>query len=210
MFFHDPDAALDLDALDRIPVPESAHWITDPARSTWQPVQHGVLARTILREADAMGLTVRHHAWTTARDGLELFGSVDLDVPVGEGTSLSIGVLHSNAGRRAVTLAIGARVLICENGMLVGEHVLSHRHTCGLDLGRLVREGLDACLQEQNTVRRFRARLMRRSLHEGAVAFLLIEAARQGAVAWSRLARVDEGWRVPPHRAFRDRNAWSL
>ena len=45
-----------LSNLDRIPVPPTARWQKRALRSRWKPIQHGRVARTLLRQAEAIGV----------------------------------------------------------------------------------------------------------------------------------------------------------
>ena len=116
----------------RVPVPKSAHWLSRAAKSRWRPIQHGELALTLLTEAERQGLRVSRHRWVaTGPELTELYGSVDfagapgLEMP--DGVAFSVGVRHSNAGRHALSLVTGGRVMVCTNGLLMGDRILSHR-----------------------------------------------------------------------------------
>ena len=201
--------------LSTIPVPPVAPWASRAVHSRWRPIQHGELAQTILEQADALGLEVHRHSWQTSGPGdTELFGSLDfsrnpcLDVP--DGMLFSLGVRHSNAGRYALTLVTGARVIVCTNGMLVGEQVLSRRHTEDLDLLATVRRGLEASVAQADRVGAWVTRLTSTALTDPQADRLMMAAARCRVLSWSALHHVDRAWRRPPHEVFEARNAWSL
>ncbi len=202
-----------LSELNRIPVPASPPWKLS-SRSTWTPVNHGTLARTILEESRSLGLRPGEHRWQTNESETDLFGCVDfgrktgIDLP--RGLNLSIGVRHSNEGRYAVTLVFGAQVLVCENGLITGEKRLSHKHTSGLDIAGMVREGLAAYIDSAKEVGRLVRRLKGIKLTETTADHVLVEAGRRQVLAWSHLGKVEGQWREPEHAVFKARTAWSL
>lgn len=204
-----------LEKLSAIPVPSVAPWSDRTRQSRWQPIQHGELAGTLLDEIEGHGLQVHRHTWETSGPGdTDLFGTVDVLGDGGfhlpEGLCFSIGVRHSNAGRYALTLVTGARVMVCSNGVLVGERVLSRRHTDDLDLRSVVRVGVSDAVSQASSVGDWIEHLQGTRLSSAHADRLMMEAARRKVLPWSSLRRVDEAWRQPPHPVFGARNAWSL
>jgi len=204
-----------LESLSMIPVPTEAPWLDRTQQSRWRPIQHGELARTLLDEVTSQGLQVHRHGWEACGPGsTDLFGTVDivddagLDLP--EGLCFSIGVRHSNAGRYALTLVTGARVMVCSNGVLVGERVLSRRHTDDLDLPAVVRGGVADAISRAYSVGDWVKHLQATPVSDSQADRLMMEAGRRRALPWSALRTVDNAWRRPPHGVFLPRNAWSL
>lgn len=209
------DAPITPAQLSTIPVPQIAPWASRARHSRWRPIQHGELAATLLEQADALGLEVERHTWQTSGPGdTDLFGSLDFrrspSLQVPDGMLFSLGVRHSNAGRYALTLVTGARVIVCANGMLVGEQVLSRRHTDGLDLRATIRRGLEDSVAQTRQVVAWVERLEATSLTDAQADSLMMEAARTRVLSWSALHQVDGAWSRPPHEVFRARTAWSL
>jgi len=208
------DSGVSLRELRNYPVPDACPWASEVASSHWKPVSHFDLATTVIDEAAAVGLEPTEHLWDVKGDGHDLFGAVDFRTRGGrlpQGTVLSIGVRHSNMGRYAVSLAFGARVTVCSNGLFIGEHIVSRKHTKGLVLGPAVREGLHEYLESLSEVRAFVRRLKRQQLDDTAVTSLLMWAGREKVLAFSAIGQVDAEWRSALHqRAFKRRNAWGL
>lgn len=211
MLYLSDAGSLTIDQLHAIPVPSAPRW---SARNTrWQPVPHGQLASAALRVAQERGFELADHAWTTNPSGTDLFGSIDLvdpqlDAP--DGTRFSLGLRHSNAGNYAVGLAFGARVTVCENGLLAGSLVLAKRHISGLNVEDFLHDGFDRFLETRHDTHRFIDRLRTTPLDAAAVNHLLMEAARADAVPWSMLGPIDRCWESPPYAEFEPRTAWSL
>ena len=204
-----------LEVLTAVPVPDTAHWVSQARHSRWRPIQHGALAQALLDEAEALGLCVERHSWQLSGSGsTELFGALDfLPTPslgLPEGIGFSVGVRHSNAGRYALTLITGGRVEVCANGLFVGEQVLCRRHTEELELRATVRRGLVDALGQSGAVRHWVTRLKGVGVRGHQADRVMMEAARQGVLPWSAMQHVDRAWRQPPHAAFRPRTAWSL
>ncbi|MEI6236136.1 MAG: hypothetical protein WCT04_24030 [Planctomycetota bacterium] len=70
-------------------------------------------------------------------EGALLFGSLDF-LPVQgmafpAGCSPSAGLRNSHDKTFSLSILSGARVFICANGVLSAEHVISRKHTSGLD-----------------------------------------------------------------------------
>lgn len=63
------------------------------------------------------------------------------------GTGPSLGVRHANDKSMSIQLTAGVRVLVCDNGALIGEiEALRRKHTSGLDLQALITQGIEEYL----------------------------------------------------------------
>lgn len=204
-----------LHELDAIEVPSVAPWaITRGGGTRWKPINHGVLARAVIRTAEDGGLVVKEAQWATNPSETDLFGSIVFGPSRGyrvpKGLSLAIALRHSNAGRYAVTFGFGARVIVCDNGLLAGEHVVSHKHMKDLRVEVLVEEGISRFRERASEVGALTRRLKAERLRNAVADRLIVEAGRRGVLPWSQLGKVEGEWRQPSHAAFRERNAWSL
>ena len=205
----------ELRELDTIDVPGVAPWARTRGGGTrWKPIQHGVLARAVLRTAEVHGLTVREAKWATNPSETDLFGAIVFgraaEHRVPKGLELAMSLRHSNAGRYAVTFGFGAQVMVCTNGMLTGEHIVARKHTHQLRVEELVTEGFARFVASAREVGAQVRRLRRQRLSNLAADHLIVEAGRQRTLPWSQLGKVEAAWRQPDEAAFRGRNAWSL
>ncbi|NCG17589.1 MAG: DUF932 domain-containing protein [Rhodobacterales bacterium] len=201
---------LSIDQLHRFPVPKSPPW--SAARSRWTPIPHVTLARAVVRTATERGLRLRSDVWQVSASGHDLLGSLSFHNNDGRWPSEvipSIAVRHSNSGRHAVTVAIGAQVLVCSNGMLIGEVVLKRRHLPGLDVDALVGEGLSAFQGSGRKVQAFIDRLKDMPVRDTDFERLLVLAARRGVVSWSALRHVDQARANPVCEAFSEPTGWA-
>ena len=113
---------------------------------TWRPVPHIDVVTTLTERAAARSLVVKSERFAvldgtlhtqfgepTRLPGARLFGSLDfapipgLEFP--EGCAPSAGIRNSHDKTFALSIFSGARVFICENGVLSAEHVISRKHT---------------------------------------------------------------------------------
>jgi len=203
------------DELLAVPVPETAHWLSRAKDSRWRPIQHGELAYALLEEAHRLGLRVARDRWVaTGPELTELYGCIDfhrtasLEVP--DDIVFSIGVRHSNAGRYALNLVTGGHVIVCTNGLLMGERVVCRRHTHDLDLREAVREGICDAMGQMAEMGAWVRRLKRTEVTDSEADLVMMAGAREGVLSWSALRHVDRAWRRPPHQDFEPRTAWSL
>jgi len=146
MLIIDEGRRRELHELDAIAVPEVAPWaITRGGGTQWKPINHGALARAVIATAEDGGLVVETAHWATNPSETDLFGAIVFGPsrrhPLPKGLSLAMGLRHSNAGRYAVSFGFGAQVFVCTNGLLTGEHVVSHKHTKDLRVEDLAAEG---------------------------------------------------------------------
>jgi len=211
---------------------EQLHEITVPNRegivsNRWVGISHGVLADTIVEAAGERGLFIAKEQWQTAgTQSADLFGSLDFkkergrrdrmivsplaDLELPEGMGLSLGVRHSNLGKYAITFAVGGRVFVCSNGMMVGQFTLKRKHTTGLNLRKEIDLALDRYVEEAPALVSAVAEFRNSTVSNDEAARILVEAGRQRVLAWSHLPDVDTQWQTPEFPDFEDRTEWSL
>jgi len=135
--------------------------ITCPAPTeSWRPYPHSEVVSALSDRMQARGLKVKSSKLTLVNGamypakgirgdvkGARLFGSFDLEpipgVDFPDGCIPSLGVRNSPDKSYALSILAGARVLVCSNGVLAGEYVVSRRHTSGIDLGGSIDRALD-------------------------------------------------------------------
>lgn len=178
----------------------------------WEGVTHQDLVKTVKRECKARDLVLEDENYQLANQGHTLFASWDFTNPVPgmKGMNMSLGYRGSNMGRYAHTFAVGARVLVCQNGMISGEFSHKRKHTNQVDLKELIGNALDRYLVDSKQIKQLVRGMRDIELTDDEASSVMMESARRGIVAWSRIRIVDEGWRKPAHKAFKPRNAWSL
>jgi hypothetical protein len=197
---------------------EMASIPTPPAIGRHVPVSHAALADSLIATAQRRGLAVRREQWGIARDDLRLYGAVDFDMPQGfrlpAGIGPSLGVRHANDKTMSVQLTAGVRVLVCDNGALLGElEVTCRKHTSGLDLGELIGNAFDEYLLRLPDFNAVYDRLAGDRLTENKAKSLIVDAFdRHQVMAWRHFpAVVERYFHSDEHRQqFPDRNRWGL
>lgn len=179
----------------------------------WQGVPHGELMDCILRECHDRHWSVGPQKYCLSRDGADLAMAMELKIPqvdIPRGQILGLGVLTSNAMRRALRIVVGSTVVVCQNGMVSGEVVLSRKHTIHFNIQTEIQVALDTYLVKarglMDTVEGLKARVLTLTDAEG----ILMHAGRQEIMPWSRIGKVDKEFRRPRFAEFRERTSWSL
>lgn len=216
------------------------HQIPTPTREDvgmgdrWQPIQHGLVADAVVEAAGRAGLKVTGETWSASSKGLKLHGYLNLDLPKfnkrgtlpikvktyggfkPEIVDRRLGIVNANDGSKALYMAVMDVVKICSNGMTVeqGTFAVKRKHTTGFDieeLPELLDTGVIRYLEQAQQIGQEIDAMQAIDLSsETEVNDLLIEAGRTGVISWSKLGKVDKAWREPPHKEFKDRNAWSF
>lgn len=179
----------------------------------WQGVPHGELVGAILDECAGRHWKVTETKFCLSKDGADLAAALSLDVPDLEmpaGQRLGLGILTSNAMRRALRIVVGTTVLICQNGMVSGELVLTRKHTVGFDIHRDIVDALDDYLTKARAIPNMVEGLQARKLKPSEAEHILMEAGRLGIMPGSRIFKVDEEYRNPRFPEFYEPTSWSL
>lgn len=198
----------------------------DPT-DTWKPVSHIDVVNTLTDRAAVRGLKVKQERFAlldgtlygangvqTRLPGARLFGSLDFapvpGMPFPAGCSPSAGLRNSHDKTFSLSILSGARVFICANGVLSAEHVISRKHTSGLDLTESIDNALDAFMESLKGFNETYERLRSRQLRRTTAHSLVVELARAGAFSSSDILPVVQEFENPRHEEFKDHNAWSL
>ncbi len=219
MLMLDRAQSISRQALAGIPTPE-------PTRS-WRPVAHSEVVDTLLDRAGTRGLKVCEERYAilpgtvttpsgvqTNLPGARLFGTLDFEPIEGirfpEGCRPSAGIRNSHDKTFALSILSGARVLVCANGVLSAEHVVTRKHTSRLNLVAEIDRALDAFLESMGQFQNRYERWVSCRLTFTQAHSLIVQAARGGAFSSAQILPVLEEFEKPQHEAFRTPNAWHL
>ncbi len=205
--------------LHRIPVPKR-----DNVGKNWQGVEHGFLADTVVKRVETLGFKVASETWFCNPNQTTLYGSVDIDadsagqfqMDLGQAANYSVGVRHDNGGRYSVSLAVGARITVCSNGLFTGDFVLKSKHQKSLDLVEMVSEGLDTWMEQLQEVDKFVKLLRGVELTDMDASYLMMKSSETlfendyACLNWAHIQTVSNHWYHPPWPEFKERTAWSL
>jgi len=119
--------------------------IAAPARTaTWVPIKHSDLIEALHAELARRDLQVREEQYAVQHQGTLLFGTLALAWHDTGETAAAIGLRTANDKSMALQLAIGLKVLVCDNLCFAGDLIaLKRKHTAGLDLSRELARALD-------------------------------------------------------------------
>jgi hypothetical protein len=103
--------------------------------ATWRPIAHGDLVVAIERQLMARGIGIRTSQFALQREGARLFAVIDLALESNEEFSAALGIRTANDRSMALEIAVGLRVLVCDNLAFSGDLIaLRRRHTARFDL----------------------------------------------------------------------------
>ena len=184
------------------------------ASSRWQGIQHGELVETIHTQLDHHNINVIDEGWyVSGPDVQRLNGSMSLEIPgvkSMEGTSFSLGVQHSNLGDHALKFAVGAKIFICSNGVVIGDYAVKRRHTIGLNLMESIGIGIETYINKVKDVPIVVQKMRDTEMRDDDVDHALMAAGREGLVSWSRIGQVDKEYRKPTFADHDEKTAWGL
>ena len=101
-------------------------------------------------------------------------------------------------------------MFVCANGVLSAEHIISRKHTSGLDLVASIDAALDAFMESLRGFNQTYEQLRSRRLNRTKAHSLTVELAQAGAFASSDILPVIREFECPRHVEFKERNAWHL
>lgn len=196
----------DLAGIKLVEPPRAGAW--------WKGIPHNRLVTQLEKGLAKRDIKIVDQHWfVEGVDDGKLTGSMELEIPgvkTPEGMNYSLGINHSNNRDYILRFAVGAKVFICSNGMVVGDFCLQRRHTSGFDLKEGLGDGLDRYLKSVLSVKDVVQNLKAREMSPEGVDRVLMEAGREKLLPWSRIGVVDEQWRKPRFSVFKERNGWSL
>jgi hypothetical protein len=203
------------------------HVATPEPTQSWKPVPHIEVVNTLTERAAARGLVVKNERFAlldgtlygengiqTRIPGARMFGSLDFapvpGMPFPAGCSPSAGIRNSHDKSYTLSLLSGARVFICANGVLSAEHIISRKHTSGLDLIESIDVALDAFMESLRGFNETYERLRARRVNRTKARSLIVELAQAGAFASSDILPVVREFENPRHVEFAEKNGWNL
>ena len=152
----------------------------------WQGIQHGELVSTmedvLKTEHDSL---ISKPTYAVSPNGAAVIGGFELTdlyraqrrlAGLPQAVTQSIGFVHSNDSRKALTLCFGGKVMLCNNGMVVADVVIKRKKAV---VGA-------SQLAELTTYE------MRPRVHNT----LLLRLARRNIIPWRLLGEVDKCWRT--------------
>ena len=201
--------------------------VTPDETETFRPLAHSAIVECLTERAEARGLKIESERYAlldgtlySANDlqtkipGARLFGSLDFmpvpGMPFPAGCAPSAGIRNSHDKSFALSILSGARVFVCANGVLSAEHVISRKHTSGIDLIESIDKALDAFMESLRGFNEIYEKLRAKQLRRTTAHSLIVELAQAGAFASSDILPVVREFENNRHPEFHEKNAWSL
>lgn len=183
-----------------------------PSTETWYPLRHGQVLATVLDTLQSSAFQVRKLQMSLSQDNARFFGTLDLSVAVGGGTTLAVGVRNSVDKTFPLGFCAGCRVFVCDNLAFRSELLVARKHTVhGLDR---FQEAIAHAVQSLDQFRQAEAERIEQMrdfpLSDVQADSLLLQSYEQGIVSLRTLPPVIQAWRKPEHAEFAERNLWSL
>jgi hypothetical protein len=200
---------------------------TPEPTDSWMPIAHHEVVERLTRQLERRHLAIRAARMTVADGalypqpgesieirGARLFASFDLEpisgVEFPAGCIPSLGLRNSVDKSYALSVLAGARVLVCSNGVLSAEFIVSRKHTSGIRLNESIDRALDSFMSSVRSFTELHERLRMKTIGLDAAKALVVDMAIAGALPSSHVVDVVNEFESPRHDEFRDRNLWSL
>ena len=188
----------------QVPLPEKT--------ASYTPVPHEQIVEKIYRNMDKTGLRIANKRYKVGRNGRQLTGIFDL---TSNDVTFNYQLAFRNSYDKSMSVAFvtGATVLVCTNGMILGDQHLIRKHT-----GTVVQEitdkiqyvigNLDGMLDRAE---KDSERMKSIELDETATAELCGRLfMEQDIISSSQLNIIRQQLKKPDYEDFTEPNLWSL
>jgi hypothetical protein len=182
---------------------------------TYYPIGHYDLASNIRRVADDLlvpkGYMFHKESFGMTAKGQRMFGLFNYKNSSDE-TCMAIGFRNSYDMSMAVAIALGASVFVCDNLAISGDITVMRKHTRNVE-SELIQRVIGALYMADEQFLKFQKqieamRAAKINARNGAefLGYLMYE----NILAAHPFSAAMRQWREPEHKAFVDRNVWSL
>ena len=115
-----------------------------PATATWRPIAHGDLISALDRQLLVRGIRIGKETFAIQREGARLFAVLDLTLESSGEFCAAMGIRTANDRSMALEIAVGVRVLVCDNLAFSGDLIaLRRKHTVKFDLNADLSRAVD-------------------------------------------------------------------
>jgi hypothetical protein len=185
---------------------------TPAATETWAPLAHRDFLDAIRTRLPRFGLNIKGEQYALAKDGARMFGVITTTVGTRDDLGYAIGLRNSHDMSFATDVLAGSKVFVCDNLAFNGEVRINRKHTKNLmrDLPALMYDMLDKLVSMKGNVLNECDAMRKVALDEKDVAYLIVQAVKNGAMPGRYLQNVLSEYERPTFEEFTERNAWSL
>ena len=179
---------------------------------TWFPVRHQDVLTCVEETLHKSGFQIRKSQLSVSNSNHRFFGVLDIEAPLVEGVTLSVGVRNSNDKSFPIGFCVGNRTFVCDNLSFSSEVVITKRHTrFGSDR---YQEGVAAAIERLNEYRELETqrilKLQATALPDASAESEVLRAWEKDIVGTRLLRPLLAEWRKPSFEEFNDRTAWSM
>jgi hypothetical protein len=192
---------------------ELAHVPTPPATATHQPIPHHQIVEALVESLSFRQIAVIQEEYAVSKDGMEMFGVLDLETLLISGCRFAIGIRNSHDKSMRLALTIGARVLVCMNMAFHGDfQPLLAKHSKTFSLVDAISVGVDRMQRNFEPMRRQVETWRAQQLTNTTAKLIIYQAFIEDELdAPKHLARrVHDLYFAPMHEDFQPRTMWSL
>lgn len=196
---------LDRTQLELIQTPQST--------LSWSPIPHHQLVDKVQDRLQGHGLRIQSSQHTVTHGTNRYFGTIELMPQPGREYRRMVGIRNSHDKTYSASIVAGARVIVCSNGMFVGEELcLARKHTSRVheDLDNRLDESFSRLLSEWSTNDQRITMYQERRISDTEAHDLIILAVDAEAMPASSIPKVLHEYREPFLPEFHPRNVWSL
>jgi hypothetical protein len=150
------------------------------------------------------------------REGLRLFGVLDLEVPsidLSGHYRFAMGIRTANDRSEALSIVVGARVFVCDNLALSGDVIaIRRKHTAGFDLNADISRAIDRYQNYLQVFHRQLGELMYRPVADEQAKVMIYEIFAAGILPIRFFATVAETYfrPTPAMTDVQPRTCWGL
>lgn len=201
----------------RTPEPTESHY----------PVPHTLLLEQVEKNLKDNGFEIVQESHALTQEGMRYFGLLEVrqkapdlsnvacldDPTVHPDYGLVIGIRNTHDMSYAAALAMGNRVLVCDNLSFSGEVLIGRRHTRNIarDIPLMIPRAFSALSVERvNMETRIECYKDTPISNEAANDFIVRSIVDEKVFPVSTLPKIVQEWRNPAHDAFKPRTVWSL
>lgn len=190
---------------------ELASLPTPPPTKTFAPVPHAEFVGHIVAALRARKIEIQREDFAVMRGGLMLFGVMDLrHGRKGDGCA-ALGLRNSNNKRLSMEIAVGMRVVVCDNLVFSGDLIALHRrHTGKVNLAGEVKKALDRFTAGFVNLKHGLAKLKDTAITDDEARKRILDVLKTGTVPSRFVKEILHHYFEASLPAFQPRTLWSL
>ena len=220
LILHSGAEAIGREAIHAYPTPEPTMGMRRGKETVaHQPIPHELLVRATEKELQFYGFEVVNQAYGMTKDGNRFFGVMELrgdnldgnDGGAGDFKRM-LGLRNSHDKSFAGGLAIGSRVMVCDNLAFSSELCCTHKHTKNIikNLTGMIHESMGG-LGEMFDYQAKRIRKYKEAdLAQTKVSDTIIKLLEGQAIVGSQVLKVVEEYRKPSNECGTNGKMWNL